>query len=157
MALLRDAAIVAFVAVVGFYAYTTIDWTSLWRAYLEIIAALLTWLKVIKPRAVEPPLIRAASAGNLDEVQRIADKDPNVLYTTFDENNRSALYWASYHGHLPVVEYLVKNGLDVNQRSTGNWTALHAAAINSHHNVIGYLVKYGGDLTVRDENNLTPR
>ena len=50
-------------------------------------------------------------------------------------NGASALWWACNNGHFDVVVYLVTNGIDPNSRKD----VLHAASTNSHKKIVDYL------------------
>jgi AcrR family transcriptional regulator len=61
-----------------------------------------------------------------------------------------ALVYAGLGGHLEVVEFLHRRGVDLNGRPHSNETALHLAAFRDHMPVVRYLVENGADTTIRD-------
>ena len=64
----------------------------------------------------------------------------NPLHAS-DHKGRTALHFAVKGGHLPVVEALVAEGVDLLARTAGNETVLHLAARHDHATMITYLVK----------------
>ena len=61
--------------------------------------------------------------------------------------NDGALKIAFENGHLKVVEYLVKNGADVNAKDD---EALRFASRNGHLDVVNYLVEHGSNIHAAD-------
>ena len=56
-------------------------------------------------------------------------------------NGATPLYLACQEGHLPVVEYLVKDcGADVHLKAHDGMTCLHAASHMGHQTVVVWLV-----------------
>lgn len=60
----------------------------------------------------------------------------------------TALQAASYHGHVSVVYWLLKNGADVNQMGGLYGTALQAAAFNGHAEVVELLLDHGANVNL---------
>ena len=58
----------------------------------------------------------------------------------------SHLHLACFKGHLPIVQYLIENGI----------TPLHFASIRGRTDVIKYLVSKGGNKNVKDKNGKRP-
>jgi hypothetical protein len=61
-----------------------------------------------------------------------------------------AFVYAGLGGHLEVVEFLHRRGVDLNAGPHSNETALHLAAFRNHMPVVRYLVDNGADTTIRD-------
>jgi len=55
-------------------------------------------------------------------------------------------------GYLRIVDYLVRNKADVNQKSHRKFTPLHFAAENGHINIVKYLVLNNADPKAKDED-----
>ena len=64
------------------------------------------------------------------------------------------LYMATQNRHLPVVQYLLDQGADVNKSADGGTTPLHAAAHFSHAEVVTCLMKWGASLNAKDDGDL---
>nr|CTP80911.1 BMA-ACBP-5 [Brugia malayi] len=67
-----------------------------------------------------------------------------------NENQLTALHWASDRGKLELVEFLVDAGADVNIQDYGGQTPLHYAVSCSHRSVTDFLLKNGADPAVAD-------
>ncbi len=76
--------------------------------------------------------------GDLRRLKRLlAQGTPlNIQYTLFDKSY-SLLDWAAIHGHLPLVKYLLGQGLPRGR-------SLFCAAEEGHLNVVKYLLSQGG-------------
>lgn len=62
----------------------------------------------------------------------------------------TALQYASNHGHLDVVEFLVSEGCNVNNRNRAQKTALHFAAKKGSIDIVKFLVGKGCDVKAKD-------
>jgi len=77
------------------------------------------------------PIHGAAARGDLEEMMRLIQKDPQVVHST-NRYEQTALFCASANGHVEVVCYLLDQGADINARD---------------HNGITTVVASGGSLT----------
>lgn len=64
---------------------------------------------------------------------------------------------AVFFGHQDVVEVLINEGADVNQRSRDNGTPLHVAAFMGRAELASKLLDAGADKEARDGNNSRPQ
>jgi ankyrin repeat protein len=73
-------------------------------------------------------------------------------------NNRgtSALHIAAATGQADLIEFLVRNGCEVNARDGVGQTALHLASPGSDLLLIYKLIECGADLTIRDNSGCLP-
>ena len=79
-------------------------------------------------------------------------------------NKETPLHLAATKGHHVIVEYLAKQGYNMNaktstqknQFSFDQFTPLHLAIINNHLRTVECLLKNGADLKIRDSNGDTP-
>jgi ankyrin repeat protein len=62
------------------------------------------------------PAHTAAASGNLSRLKQLAKEDPSILLE-LDRNGWRPIHEAARGGQAEVVEYLVKNGADVNERT----------------------------------------
>src|SRR3990167_441837 len=104
-------------------------------------------------------LIRASRTGKLVNVRKLLSSgvDPN----TADENSNTALYWASYYGHLEVVKELLfpsGGGKEANPNIANEEgrTPLSGASGNGHLEVVKELLSAGADPDIIDEDGETP-
>lgn len=64
-----------------------------------------------------------------------------------------SIYLSEY---FDVVEILLKNGANVNEKGVGDLTALHLAAAYGQTTIIDYLIKHGADVNAMDSYGRTP-
>ena len=123
----------------------------------------------------ETPLFLASKYGHLEVVKFLHENGANVFAEDVNRDSpieiavkdsleifqylheiagvtilyQTPLYLAAKYGQLEIVQYLVKNGAEVNARQNGQndrYTALHAAASNNHLDVVKHLVENGADI-----------
>jgi ankyrin repeat protein len=63
---------------------------------------------------------------------------------------------AASHGHLEIVDYLLKYGADPARKNDRGWTALHAAAFGGNPDVVRNLLATGMETSVRDNEGRRP-
>ncbi|XP_077297855.1 uncharacterized protein LOC143919419 [Arctopsyche grandis] len=82
-------------------------------------------------------------ASNRNDVTAIAEifKCVSGCIKCKDNFNDSPLHNACRQGNINVVEFLVKNGADVNCKSTSKQTPLHLAAMRGYEKVVKYLIE----------------
>lgn len=92
------------------------------------------------------PFCNAASDGDMNKLMQFASPD------LIKKAGNDALNSASRYGKLEVIQYLLKKGVDPNNKGVGNETALESAIHghdkthdNSH--VIQYLLDNGANIT----------
>ena len=70
--------------------------------------------------------------------------------------NRTPLHYAVINDHLNVVQYLVKQGANMEAVDNANWTPLHIAVFRGHVDAVKYLVDQGANKKAVDKDNRTP-
>jgi uncharacterized protein len=130
---------------------------------------LLRAVKRDDPHAVRTALLRGADANAADEngepVLVLAARNKSwaavralaeLRGTRLDVANGSgstAMMYASLHGELGLVEFLVGRKAEVNRPG---WTPLHFAAANGHVDVIRFLLEHHAYIDAESPNGTTP-
>uniref|UniRef100_A0A2K6WF68 Acyl-CoA-binding domain-containing protein 6 n=1 Tax=Onchocerca volvulus TaxID=6282 RepID=A0A2K6WF68_ONCVO len=99
----------------------------------------------------------ALDEGNIEKLRSLLAGNLGLLNGN-DENQLSALHWASDRGRLELVDFLVDAGADVNIQDYSGQTPLHYVLFNqaivavscSHRSVVDFLLKKGADPTIAD-------
>jgi ankyrin repeat protein len=86
----------------------------------------------------QPPLVHAVLNGNLEEVEKILEIDPEAV-CCLDAEGRSPLHAAAFMGYQDIVEILITKGnARVNSKDNQWLTPLHRACRSSAE-VVGLL------------------
>lgn len=78
--------------------------------------------------------------------------EQGVEVNTLDENNRSALMYASFEGYTEIMESLISNGADPDLRDINGRTALIFAASGPFPAAVHLLLEKGADVNVQDRD-----
>ncbi len=96
---------------------------------------------------IDGQLFDAARNGDLDKLRKLLDAHPEKLEVRNRPYEHTLLHVAAFAGHLAIVDFLLKRGLDVNAREKGDNTyAMHWAAAAGHLDVVRRLADAGGDV-----------
>ena len=101
------------------------------------------------------PLYYAALCGFHELVEQLVLKYPQYASARGGVCG-TALHSASYKGHLQVVLYLLRRGVDVNVRDSGKDTPFLLASWQGHTDVAQCLLEHGADMELRDQFDKTP-
>ena len=101
------------------------------------------------------PLYYAAFYGFLELVEHLVLKYPQYASARGGVRG-TALHSASFKGHLQVVRYLLRHGVDVNVRDSGKDTSFLLASWQGHSDVAQCLLEHGADVELRDQFDHTP-
>ncbi|CAL5353992.1 unnamed protein product [Camellia sinensis] len=108
------------------------------------------------PENVEA-LLEAARYDDIDDVTNLASA--GISLDSKDSQGRTglqALHMASANGHLDIVDYLIRNGVDVNASNVEKNTPLHWACLNGHIEVVKNLILAGASVSVLNSHERTP-
>ncbi len=100
----------------------------------------------------EPVIVTAAKARAWHSVRALAELRGTELDAT-DRQGANALMYASLHGEVALVQFLVSRKAEVNK--TG-WTPLHFAAANGHVEVVRFLLERHAYIDAESPNGTTP-
>lgn len=108
-----------------------------------------------------PSLIKAATKGKLDTVQKCLAAGENI--NEGDKYGWTPLMYAVYYRYIQVTEFLLEKGADPNLQSTSRYTsslpagttALHLAAYYGLEDQVKALAKKGAKAGLKDENGKT--
>lgn len=92
------------------------------------------------------PLVDAADQGDWDEVKRLVVEDTEIDQLDY-RYGKSALHKAVEKNNQEMVEYLLKNGADINLNIRANNTALHLAAWHGYASLVEYLIANNARMT----------
>jgi ankyrin repeat protein len=106
-----------------------------------------------EPRA--RPLYYAALCGFFELVEHLTLKYPQYASARGGLCG-TALHSASFEGHLQVVRYFLRHGIDVNVRDSGHDTSLLLASWKGHRDVVQCLLEHGADVDLPDQFLHTP-
>src|SRR6266568_4849618 len=96
---------------------------------------------------IDGQLFDAARNGDLEKLTELLDAHPEKLEARDRPYEHTLLHVAAFAGHLPIVDFLLKRGLDVNAREKGDNTyAMHWAAAAGRLDVVRRLADAGGDV-----------
>jgi ankyrin repeat protein len=101
---------------------------------------------------METLLIKAARAGQLEEVQNLLKKGANI--NALDKGCDTALIWACYMGHYDIAVELLKHHetVDVNHQNAHGSTALLWAVDRNHEDIVELLSRDTSKLDVNLKN-----
>eukprot|EP00058_Branchiostoma_floridae_P002812 XP_002588300.1 hypothetical protein BRAFLDRAFT_122883 [Branchiostoma floridae] len=110
---------------------------------------------------IEPnlDLLYAAMNGSLRGVKAALKAGADIDFDIKNSETFSpgtALYIASYKGHVDIVKLLLRKGASVSKRTRSSFGPLHGAATEGKTEVVDLLVQHGATLDIRDGFQNTP-
>ncbi|KAH3823999.1 hypothetical protein DPMN_125827 [Dreissena polymorpha] len=97
--------------------------------------------------------VHAASKGDIEKVKAIVGKDSSKVNVSPGQKN--ALQLACYNGHIPVVQYLLDQNVDVLAVDDEGDTALHYASYGKEASAMKLLLKKGAQPDKQNNKGLT--
>lgn len=119
-----------------------------------VTSILLATGQCFAEKGINDALIKAATRGDLSDVNTILDKGADV--NSRDQFGRTALHWASLGGQPEVARLLLANGADPKAVDDQGHSALHVACAMHNHEVAKLLVDNGADVNQKDRKERTP-
>ena len=102
-----------------------------------------------------PPLVRAAQAGSIVEVEQLLDRGTDIE-ARHTSSGRNALAVAAHCGNDAVVNLLLQYGAKSTQKDASHSTCLHLAASRGHVGSVRLLLQDGVLVEERDAEDQTP-
>ncbi|CEL11342.1 hypothetical protein ASPCAL14445 [Aspergillus calidoustus] len=135
----------------------------------DVIHRLLDWDESAenRPMYLLSALYGAIYGGRLSTVQKLATLGADLHgilplrqtttgieypHTLLHYELRHTLHAAAYYNRPDIVQYLLKQGAEVNQRGPLSYTALHHASKHGHTEVVKVLLDHGAAVNLRDES-----
>jgi ankyrin repeat protein len=102
-------------------------------------------------------LFKAVDHGNVEEVERLLDKDGGLLEARDEDSwNMTPLIWASHIECAEVVRLLLDRGAELEARDVDGDTAFIRAASCGQEEIVDMLLRRGADVRARNINRVTP-
>jgi len=119
--------------------HITEDFKSIFRPLSQ--EQIIDEIKHMSIKEKNERLLAASRAGDTKVVELLlrAEADVNAK----DNDNWTALMFASYKDRRDVVELLLQAGAKMNVKTNGGWTALTLASLNENKEIVELLKQYG--------------
>ncbi len=98
-----------------------------------------------KTTSHDPTIFKAASDGDMAAVAALVKDDPDEV-SCKDDDECTALDWASKMGHADIVTFLLGHKADIEARNNQNMTPLMGAAYHNHADVVALLLSKGAEV-----------
>lgn len=92
--------------------------------------------------------------GNVAGLQAMVQNDPSLVSKP-DARGFTPLIMATYSEQIPVTQFLLKSGADVNQQDASGNTALMGISFKGHQQIIQLLLDHGADINLQNYNGST--
>lgn len=101
----------------------------------------------------EKSIFDLARFGTVSEIENLINANKNLI-NSIDEKGSSLLILSCYYGNYIMVEYLVKNKINIDYVSD-NGTALMAAVVKGDKQITSLLLKNNANPNLTDANGTT--
>jgi ankyrin repeat protein len=124
------------------------------KAAILIFFAVACFFNLQAFQAPQEEIFKAAEEGNLDRVQELVEKNPELVKTT-DAEDETALHKAAAAGHAAIVEFLLSEGADIDAWNNAHQNPLLHAAYYGKAPVVKLLLDKGANFKERDRYGRT--
>jgi predicted nucleic acid-binding OB-fold protein len=69
---------------------------------------------------------------------------------------KKCLFWSAKNNHATMIQWLIKNGADVNLKNNYGYTPFHYAVSDSNFETVETLIENGADVNVKNNYGYTP-
>jgi len=123
------------------------------KKMIFILAALIVLLSVAATQAQE--IFDAVKNNDLVKVKTIVEKDISVVNAK-DGAGNTPLHYTANTGSVPLTEYLLSKGADINSTNSVLDTPLHESILKGKYDLSKYLIERGCDLSRQNVMKKTP-
>ena len=102
------------------------------------------------------PVFCAVKSNNARVLKRLKDEGLRIDARSQYNNGISPLHYAATLGADSIVDFLIKNGVNVNSVDLLGKTPLHYAAAQNNSTVVLELINFGAALNIKDGKGYTP-
>lgn len=101
------------------------------------------------------PFVRAARSGDIEEVSRMIDEDPELCNMRTNPLQRTPMIIAAGSGHANIVRLLIDKGAAVDAADSRGATSLQISAWWGHEEVVNVLLERGASVGIRSRQGLS--
>jgi len=87
-------------------------------------------------------------------IEYLADRGCTLSLPSKDKVGMHPIHWAATESAIPIVSFLLKRGVDINEQDSSGCTPLLVAAQYGHATLVGFLIKRGADTSILDGNQV---
>lgn len=95
------------------------------------------------------PLMLAVKFDAKNAVVELIERGANI--EALDENEHTALHFASYYGSTSSCKILLQNGANVSAKNKYGWTPLRMSACSGHEEIVRLLLESGADTKITND------
>ena len=99
-------------------------------------------------------IVEAAKNGDLQTVESILAQNPSKVNAT-DEDHYTPLHWACMRAHWDVVEYLIKEGADLNVVGGDGGMQINWAVHHDNVEIVRLMIDKGAKLNIQNKWGMT--
>jgi uncharacterized protein len=113
--------------------------------------------RLLAQRGAELNVFEACAVGEASQVKALVEQQPELI-NAYAPDGFQPLGLAAFFGHADIVEYLLKEGADVNSpsRNAMRVMPLHSAIANRHAAIVQLLLDHGADVNAAQADDFTP-
>lgn len=100
-------------------------------------------------------LLSASKFGNYELIRYIIESDRNIINLKFNDG-ASALMRACYYNYIDIVNYLIENRANIEDKNNRHETPLYIASYRGHYDIAKLLINYGANVNCEDIDGDTP-
>ena len=91
----------------------------------------------------------------METLKKLIYKNKRILFEK-DDLERSLLYLAARNGFFNICEFLLKNGMNINEPQKDGSTPLHGAVFYNQDIIVQLLLEYGEKTNIKNKFNALP-